>query len=117
MEEVVKNIILMQPSYIQQLLDENERLKRSVNDDTSHEDVTEVTNADDERRGDNPLIEKDAWFMPYDPSPIYIGEAACTGFSTRVRQLLVSVEAENHIPRTSFIKGRHDGHSCLGYNS
>jgi hypothetical protein len=100
-------MILMQPSYIQQLLDENERLKRSVNDDTSHEDITEATNADDERRGDNPLIHKEAWFMPYDPSPIYIGEAACTGFSTRVRQLLVSVEAENHIPRTSFIKGRY----------
>jgi hypothetical protein len=98
----------MHTSYIQQLIDENERLKRSVNDDTSHEDVTETKNGDDddERRGDNPLIHKEAWFMPYDPSPIYIGEAACTGFSTRVRQLLVSVEAENHIPRTSFIKGR-----------
>ena len=107
-------MILMQLSYIQQLLDENERLKRSVNDDTSHEDITEITNADDERRGDNPLIEKEAWFMPYDPSPIYIGEAACTGFSTRVRQLLVSVEAENHIPRTSFIKGKHQASSIPG---
>ncbi|KAH0032267.1 putative fungal-specific transcription factor, partial [Aureobasidium melanogenum] len=96
--------VTVNESYIQQLLDENERLKRGVNDDTSHGDTTEVANGDDERRGDNPLIEKEAWFMPYDPSPIYIGEAACTGFSTRVRQLLVSVEAESHIPRTSFIK-------------
>jgi len=82
-----------------------------VNDDESHNGATEDTNEDDDKkRGDNPLIEKEAWFLPYDPSPIYIGEAACTGFSTRVRQLLVSVEAENHIPRTSFIKGRCDCH-------
>ncbi|KAG9809135.1 hypothetical protein KCU63_g21697, partial [Aureobasidium melanogenum] len=45
--------VTVNESYIQQLLDENERLKRGVNDDTSHEDTTEVTNGDDERRGDN----------------------------------------------------------------
>ncbi|THY40903.1 hypothetical protein D6C97_09986 [Aureobasidium pullulans] len=69
--------VTVNESYIQQLLAENDRLKRNVNDDESHNGITEDTNGDDdEKRGDNPLIEKEAWFLPYDPSPIYIGEAA-----------------------------------------
>jgi proline utilization trans-activator len=98
-----RGFLISTTSYIQQILAENDRLKRGVNDDESHDETAQTSNADDEKQGHNPLIEKDAWFLPYDPSPIYIGEAACSGFSTRVRQTLNP--KENHIPRTSFIKG------------
>ncbi|THW52527.1 hypothetical protein D6D21_00961 [Aureobasidium pullulans] len=94
--------VTVNESYIQQLLAENDRLKRNVNDDESHNGITEDTNGDDdEKRGDNPLIEKEAWFLPYDPSPIYIGEAACTGFSTRVRQLLVNPQLDAALNTTA----------------
>lgn len=52
----------------------------------------------------NPLIEDDAWFVPHDQSPIYIGEAACTAFSSRFQQLLLNTQAETHIPRTHYIQ-------------
>lgn len=100
---LVEFMSLISSSYIQQILAENDRLKRGVNDDESIDGTAQASNTDDEKQGENPLIQKEAWFLPYDPSPIYIGEAACTGFSTRLRQLLVNVEAETHIPRTHFI--------------
>lgn len=46
----------------------------------------------------------DAWFVPLDQSPIFIGEAACTAFSSRLRQLLLHTQAEIHIARTHYIQ-------------
>lgn len=45
-----------------------------------------------------------AWFQPYDPStpPIHIGEAACTAFATRLRQVLTKNKATSHMPRTQY---------------
>ena len=52
----------------------------------------------------NPLVRDDAWFVPPDQSPIFIGEAACTAFSSRLRQLLLHTQAEIHIARTHYIQ-------------
>ena len=52
----------------------------------------------------NPLVRDDAWFVPLDESPIFIGEAACTAFSSRLRQLLLHTQAEIHIARTHYVQ-------------
>jgi proline utilization trans-activator len=52
----------------------------------------------------NPLVRDDAWFVPLDESPIFIGEAACTAFSSRLRQLLLHTQAEVHMARTHYIQ-------------
>jgi hypothetical protein len=49
------------------------------------------------------MIGERGWFQPYDPSapPIHIGEAACTAFATRLRQVLTQSRA-SHMPRTQY---------------
>lgn len=50
------------------------------------------------------MLSEQAWFQPYDPSvpPIHIGEAACTAFATRLRQVLTTSKTTCHIPRTHY---------------
>lgn len=52
----------------------------------------------------NPLLGDQAWFYPYDPSapPIYMGEAACTAFATRLRQFLTGNPGTAHVTRTQY---------------
>lgn len=97
-------------SYIKQLLEENDRLKGdtpveaagsssaslpAVEPQATHEEI---------HNPDNPLLEDEAWFVSYEASPMYVGEAACTAFSTRFRQLLLNNRFERHVPRTQFIQ-------------
>ncbi|KAH8800284.1 putative C6 transcription factor [Xylogone sp. PMI_703] len=64
------------------------------------------TNADVDLR--NPLIEDKAWFVPDNASrqPIYIGEAACTAFGTRLRQFLNRNEPVAPLSRTKYSKDK-----------
>lgn len=58
----------------------------------------------------NPLIEDRAWFEPYTITdlPVYVGEAACTAFTTRLRQALdISSGQAAHIPRFHFISDEY----------
>lgn len=50
------------------------------------------------------MLGERAWFQPYDPStpPIHIGEAACTAFATRLRQVLTKDAKTSHMPRTQY---------------
>ncbi|PWY68452.1 fungal-specific transcription factor [Aspergillus heteromorphus CBS 117.55] len=52
----------------------------------------------------NPLVGERAWFYPYDPSapPIFMGEAACTAFATRLRQFLTGNPSTAHVTRTQY---------------
>lgn len=56
----------------------------------------------------NPLIEDKAWFVPDNASrqPIYIGEAACTAFGTRLRQFLHGNEPVAPLSRSSYSKDK-----------
>ncbi|KAH8699041.1 putative fungal-specific transcription factor [Talaromyces proteolyticus] len=67
--------------------------------ETAHE--SDETNASIQHH----FIGEKAWFHPYDPSapPIYIGEAACTAFATRLRRTLTMSNAASHIPRTQYV--------------
>jgi hypothetical protein len=49
------------------------------------------------------MIGERGWFQPYDPSapPVHIGEAACTAFATRLRQVLTKSKA-SHMHRTQY---------------
>jgi hypothetical protein len=60
--------------------------KANIEESDSQENAT--SSADFDLR--NPLIEDRAWFVTDNASrqPIYIGEAACTAFGTRLRQFL-----------------------------
>ena len=51
------------------------------------------------------MLGEDAWFQPYDPSkpPIHIGDAACTAFATRLRQVLTRNSKTSHMPRDQYI--------------
>ncbi|KAF2223017.1 fungal-specific transcription factor domain-containing protein [Elsinoe ampelina] len=53
------------------------------------------------------VFDHDPWFVDYKnhDGPVYIGEAACTGFTTRCRQVFSSVTGLDgkHIVRTHFI--------------
>jgi hypothetical protein len=50
------------------------------------------------------MLGERAWFQPYDPStpPVHIGEAACTAFATRLRQVLSKSKTTSHMPRTQY---------------
>lgn len=56
----------------------------------------------------NPLIEDRAWFVRDNAStqPVYIGEAACTAFGTRLRQFLNGNEPVAPLPRSAYVKHR-----------
>lgn len=86
---------------------EIERLKQqtftpqSDNQRQSYSDTPEPSVTTD---SGNPLVRDDAWFVPLDESPIFIGEAACTAFSSRLRQLLLHTQAEIHMPRMHYVQ-------------
>ena len=97
-------------SYIDQLLAENERLRdrpgsptRDVHPEIEHRRVEDHADPDQSRR--NPIIGDQAWFQSYDPvaPPIYVGEAACTAFATRLRRFLTGNTSAAHIPRTQYM--------------
>lgn len=54
----------------------------------------------------NPLMEDKAWFVPDNSSwqPLYIGEAACTAFGTRLRQFLTGNEPVAPLSRSKYSK-------------
>lgn len=54
----------------------------------------------------NPLIGERAWFQSYESSlsPIYIGEAACSAFSSRLRQFLTGESHASHMTRVEYTK-------------
>ncbi|XHG03426.1 hypothetical protein AWENTII_006733 [Aspergillus wentii] len=105
--------IKVNESYLDQLLAENERLKAGVSQDhrrsipDSHDafqDTLSRSSQSQEIEVQNPLLGDRAWFHPYDPSspPIFIGEAACTAFATRLRQFLTGDPDTVHVPRTQY---------------
>ncbi|OBU00228.2 hypothetical protein VE01_01650 [Pseudogymnoascus verrucosus] len=99
--------------YLQQVLAENERLKRNTATVRSTSPTTGITDvphlrqdsSNPEENLSNPLMQDRAWFVPYDVAnpPVYIGEAACTAFATRFRQALVEFQGSApHIPRIHY---------------
>ncbi|KAB8079351.1 fungal-specific transcription factor domain-containing protein [Aspergillus leporis] len=97
-------------SYIDRLLSENsqlkEQLRASNTPNPSPVSVTDTPVSPQESYPSlqNPLLGERAWFYPYDPSapPIYMGEAACTAFATRLRQFLTSDSNTAHVARTQY---------------
>lgn len=104
-------------SYIDELLEENERLRGSNRNSISTtanntpntttavpdtEPAEDTTENDDTVR--NPLLEDRAWFFPMNTCemPIHIAEAADAAFATRFRQAL-SDTPHSHIPRLSYV--------------
>lgn len=71
---------------------------------TSNPQPPDVALPDGDTHVQNPMLGERAWFQPYDPSapPIHIGEAACTAFATRLRQVLAKDKTTSHIPRTQY---------------
>ncbi|KAK7729500.1 hypothetical protein SLS57_001987 [Botryosphaeria dothidea] len=102
--------------YIEELLEENERLRESSRNSTSATALPTPNTAtvnDAEPSGEasendeavrNPLLEDRAWFLPINTSemPIHIGEAADAAFATRFRQALSDTQ-HGHIPRTHYV--------------
>ncbi|KAH6719385.1 fungal-specific transcription factor [Leptodontidium sp. MPI-SDFR-AT-0119] len=102
--------ITVSQSYIDQLLAENERLRdrppspaRDAPPEIEHTSRRDHTDPDQSRR--NPIIGDQAWFQRYDPiaPPIYVGEAACTAFATRLRRFLTGNTVAAHISRTEYM--------------
>ncbi|KAJ9293607.1 transcriptional regulator family: Fungal Specific TF [Paecilomyces variotii] len=101
-------------SYIDRLLSENRHLKRELEHsrETSPESRAgasrpAISSQDDvDPSIQNPLLSERAWFQQYDPSapPIYIAEAACTAFATRLRQFLTKQPTTAHLARTQYVK-------------
>lgn len=102
-------------SYINELLQEIERLKQQQQPQLQDRDSVLRDNETQQSEdgsieiaattdSGNPLVRDNAWFVPLDQSSIYIGEAACTAFSSRLRQLLLHTQAEIHIARTHYIQ-------------
>ncbi|TIA44811.1 putative fungal-specific transcription factor [Aureobasidium pullulans] len=94
-------------SYINDLLKEIDRLKQQGSTPQSDHQLQSQSNTPDpsgNTDSGNPLVRDDAWFVPLDESPIFIGEAACTAFSSRLRQLLLHTQAEIHIARTHYVQ-------------
>ncbi|KAL2067518.1 hypothetical protein VTL71DRAFT_1943 [Oculimacula yallundae] len=102
--------ITVSQSYIDQLLAENDRLKsrpespaRDILPEVDNRRVEDHADPDQSRR--NPIVGEQAWFQQHDPigAPIYLGEAACTAFATRLRRFLTGNAAAVHIPRTQYM--------------
>ena len=96
-------------SYIDELLEENQRLRegssRSNREEISHSahDTPVIENAATQESTRNPLLEDRPWFFEMRSSefPIHIGEAADAAFASRFRQALLGV-SHSHIPRTHY---------------
>jgi len=118
-------------SYIEQLIAENKRLKE--NDSQSigtlygpssplprrHKDfggmnLTPMMTATihvpvnsgtvEESAVQNPLVDQQARFVTHSGNQVYIGEANCTSFSSRLRQVVLSTTDETYVIRTHFIE-------------
>lgn len=107
---------LTENSYLERILTENQRLKEQS---ASSANTPEAGHPEPEQprppggvpdEGStsirNPIIGDRAWFHAYDPSapPIFVGEAACTAFATRLRQFLSGTNTTAHIRRTQYVK-------------
>lgn len=105
--------VLIQESYLKKLEEESQLWKASRGKipQTSQNKPTTAA-AEGEEGSDvnlrNPLIEDRAWFVPDNAStqPVYIGEAACTAFGTRLRQFLSGNEPVTPLSRPSYFKDR-----------
>lgn len=115
------NRITRPSSYIKRILSENQQLRQELAQARDAEispgssPLRAVSPDDIDPSIQNPLLGERAWFHPYDPSapPIYIGEAACTAFATRLRQFLTGDPDTAHVARTQYVKestlfGLHD---------
>ncbi|KAE8409884.1 fungal-specific transcription factor domain-containing protein [Aspergillus pseudonomiae] len=99
-------------SYIDQLLSENTRLKEQIRTSytpnpspASTADTTAPPPPPESYPSlQNPLFGERAWFYPYDSNapPIYMGDAACTAFATRLRQFLTEDPNTAHVARTQY---------------
>ncbi|KAJ5109657.1 hypothetical protein N7532_002302 [Penicillium argentinense] len=95
-------------SYLDQLAAENEKLREQLSQSPGFPGVDSPvrTQAEDihDAHVQNPMLSERGWFQPYDHSapPVHIGEAACTAFATRLRQVLTQSKATSHMPRTQY---------------
>ena len=96
-------------SYLDELLTQNAQLReqlRSISTPQSSSATTAEGSVPQESYPpvQNPLLGERAWFYPYDPSapPIYMGDAACTAFATRLRQFLTGDPNTAHVARTQY---------------
>ncbi|GLA47747.1 hypothetical protein AnigIFM63604_002556 [Aspergillus niger] len=99
----------VQESYLDELLTQNAQLReqlRSISTPQSSSATTAEGSVPQESYPpvQNPLLGERAWFYPYDPSapPIYMGDAACTAFATRLRQFLTGDPNTAHVARTQY---------------
>ncbi|GAB1199504.1 hypothetical protein APSETT444_008854 [Aspergillus pseudonomiae] len=98
-------------AYIDQLLSENTRLKEQIRTSytpnpspASTADTAAPPPPESYPSLQNPLFGERAWFYPYDSNapPIYMGDAACTAFATRLRQFLTEDPNTAHVARTQY---------------
>ncbi|EYE90691.1 Zn(II)2Cys6 transcription factor [Aspergillus ruber CBS 135680] len=98
-------------SYLDQILAENDQLRTqlysrqvSITSDASGFGQAQRRESSSTSPVRNPLLGDRAWFYPYDSSapPIYMGEAACTAFATRLRQFLTGNPGTAHVARTQY---------------
>ncbi|KAJ5707891.1 hypothetical protein N7488_007692 [Penicillium malachiteum] len=103
--------IKVHESYLEQLALENERLRAQISQSPSGNTPETLgpysqdsSTQDSDTHVQNPMLGEQAWFHPYDPSapPIHIGEAACTAFATRLRQVMSKDSKTSHMPRTQY---------------
>ncbi|TKX23962.1 fungal specific transcription factor domain-containing protein 28 [Elsinoe australis] len=115
-ERRVQAKVTVRESYIHNLEDEIKRLKSQapafsspqsdqgpVQDSAAAPQILPQAATQDTEH----VFDHDPWFVDYKAhdGPVYIGEAACTGFTTRCRQVLSSVTGVDgrHMVRTHFI--------------
>ncbi|KAE8133528.1 fungal-specific transcription factor domain-containing protein [Aspergillus pseudotamarii] len=102
--------VIVSSNYIDQLLSENSRLKEQIrtsntpNPSPASTADTAVPPQESYPSLQNPLFGDRAWFYPYDSTapPIYMGDAACTAFATRLRQFLTEDPNTAHVARTQY---------------
>jgi len=127
----MRDIADFAPSYIEQLITENKQLKENDSQSINtlygpssllprrHEDfggmnltpmmtatthIPPISGAVEEISVQNPLVDRQARFVTHSGNQVYIGEANCTSFSSRLRQVLLNTSEETHVIRTHFIK-------------
>ncbi|KAJ9238576.1 putative C6 transcription factor [Paecilomyces variotii] len=122
--------VLVQESYLRKLEEESQLWKASASPGSTNLPSGSKSVPEDQRRqhgrsnhpgsneageggpsnpdGDirNPLIEDRAWFVRDQVStqPVYIGEAACNAFGTRLRQFLSGDEPMAPLPQSNYVK-------------